>query len=912
MASSPRFSIGIDLGTSNCALAYVDATEALPRSRVLPIPQLERLDTASEFPTLPSFLYYPRAGELASGAKLALGRVARNLAATAPERVIHSAKSWLCHAGVDRLARILPWASDEIPDADKLSPIAASAELLLYLRDAWDRTVGAADPSARFDLQDVTITVPASFDAVAQRLTLDAAQDARYPASVRLLEEPQAAFHHWLERHGEAEALASLLAARPDGRPLSVLVCDIGGGTSDFSLFEISPPESPGLPASVRRVAVSDHILLGGDNMDHAVARALEPLLSSGELPPTAWRHLVARSRDFKERALSEPRASDVLFPVAIPAASGSRLVGAMLRADVPANRIQELILDGFFPFCGRDERPSRHESGLREIGLPYAADSAIPRHLAGFLRGRPVDAVLFNGGALAPAMIKDRLRDQLAAWQDGRLPAVLDNPEPDLAVARGAAWHAWALRSPAGAAFESGSNQSLYIEVAARRAGTSNWLCVLPLGTPSEHPVSPEGQNLRARVNQPVQFQVRYSHHRPEDRAGDLIPADAADLLPLPPLQTVLQIPSGTPRPANDLLKVRLEARLNALGLLRVACAAEDAAQDLHWQLEFRVRNEPAAAQTAPPAGSAAPAPPEALSAATDHIDALFSKAATETKPRRLVPDLEDILKLERDAWPPSLLRALWPPLNRALTRRNRSVDHEVAWLSLAGFVLRPGWGVELDEYRINELWRLNDIGLAHGKEPRVRQQAWVLWRRVTGGLDAPRQAALYKKWQNVLKQEKPSPAELVRLVGALERLPSDLKLDALRFLLKRIPAEEKPEPLLWALGRILGRVPLYAGPEAVLPAALVAEAWDVLRDADWTRKAWDAAPAAIANACRISPIREHNVPADLRDVVLEKLHAAEARPRLIQQVREFVPLEQADRVSLFGDSLPPGLLLG
>ncbi len=346
----PRFSIGIDLGTSNSALAFVPLHGNSP-SEVLAVPQWDSPSALTESATLPSFLYLPEdavAAQIrssgAAGGEWIVGRLARKKAAETPGRVAHAAKSWLCHHVVDRSAPFLPWGSEEIPHRRRISPVRASALILDYLRGAWNTRFAASGADFEFDAQEIIVTVPASFDAAAQRLTLAATQEAGFPNSVRLLEEPQAAFYSWLERHDPGRDLWSKLP-NPERRAQHVLVVDIGGGTSDFSLFELAPTDGSFAP-KIKRVAVSDHILLGGDNIDLAIAHLLEPRFGKDDakLSGAQWTHLVARCRDLKERVLSGEGSPDEVFSVAIPG-RGSSLVAGSLAAQLTRGEIDRVLL---------------------------------------------------------------------------------------------------------------------------------------------------------------------------------------------------------------------------------------------------------------------------------------------------------------------------------------------------------------------------------------------------------------------------------------------------------------------------------------------------------------------------------------------------------------------------------------
>ncbi len=471
-------------------MAFEELDGATPHTEVFLIPQWETLTGFSEAPTLPSFLYLPQEQEAAQMLREGTergewipGRFARKQAGESPGRVVHSAKSWLCHHAADRSASFLPWRSDEVPVEKRISPIQASALFLGYLRAVWDAKF--AGKGIRFDNQDITITVPASFDAVAQRLTLDAAREAGFPESVRLLEEPQAAFYCWLEQHG---TLGELSRQLPESEKQHVVVIDIGGGTSDFTLFEISRQIETSLP-HIKRIAVSDHLLLGGDNIDLALSYHIKSRLAHEALSPTQWNFLVARCRDLKERCLAD--TSDDVLPISIPG-RGSSLLGGTLAGQVTRAEIESIVLDGFFPECEADERPARTKIGLREWALPYAVDSAVTRHLANFLRGRPrVDAVLFNGGTLYPDSLRLRLQQQIAGWQGGTEPRILNNPEPNLAVARGAAGFGSIVRRRA-QRIEAGAARAIYLEV-HKQLGKKDevsgpaLVCILPRSAASE-----------------------------------------------------------------------------------------------------------------------------------------------------------------------------------------------------------------------------------------------------------------------------------------------------------------------------------------------------------------------------------------------------------------------------------------
>jgi molecular chaperone DnaK (HSP70) len=922
--ASPNFSIGIDLGTTNCALAFCRLDAADAPSEVFAIAQWESLERLGEPNTLASFLYLPTAQEAAqlqgaqqaAGAKWIPGRLARTRAGETPGRVAHSAKSWLGHHAVDRSAPFLPWGSEEIPAAEKISPIEASALLLNYLRGAWDNRFGAQGAAFRFDAQQVTITVPASFDAVAQRLTLDAAAAAGFPPNVRLLEEPQAAFYRWLESHGEPAALWSQLPADGPGTH-HVLVIDVGGGTSDFSLFEVSRQAGPPLPA-IRRVAVSDHILLGGDNIDLAIAHLMEPrFVGAGDkLAGSQWEDLVARCRDLKEVCLASTGEATEEFPLTLPG-RGSNLFAASLSAKVTRAEIQTILLDGFFPECAADARPAQAKAALMEWGLPYAADSAVTRYLADFLRELPaVHAILFNGGSLYPPMLRERIQQLVGRWQRGQAPHVLDNPEPDLAVARGAARFGRILAENS-ARIESGAARSIYLEVHQQaNADAPALVCILPRGAATEVVQHIDNLNLELRLNRPVRFQCYYSTRHDDDELGALVSYDGDKFHKLPPLQTLARLAPGVAAPEGKRVPVKLTAKMSELGLLKLECVSTAPAIQQAWPLAFNLRGADGAGASSAAEGAASPGVGDAvLAQAQERIVSLFSK---RLDPRdllssaRLLKSLEAILGMPKADWNLFLIRTLWTSLLRCFPCRINSVEHEESWLILAGFLLRPGFGAEMDPGRIDDLWRLHRDGLAHPTK-QIKLQEYILWRRVAGGLERQRQQEVLEPRLAILRSQKNPPAELVRLAGALERLDLAIKTELIELFLGngRVLADQGGYSAAYfvALGMLLNRTPLYAGPETVVSPDQVAKAFEALEHLDWAKH--PELVELFLRAARVTDNRSLDLPRSLRKAIARNLEKAGAPPLKIARIEQFVPIDRSERASLFGESLPPGLSL-
>jgi len=934
MKARGRFSIGIDLGTTNSALAFVPLVSA-GTPEILFVPQWESLAGLTEEPTLPSFLYLPDKalaahirGREVGGGQWIVGRFARSKASETPGRVVHSAKSWLCHHAADRSAPFLPWGSTDLAREQKISPVRASALILNYLRGTWNSRF--AETGFAFDDQEITITVPASFDAAAQRLTIAAAEEAGFPDDVRLLEEPQAAFYCWLERHNSAHELWQRLDYCDAGLR-HVLVIDIGGGTSDFSLFELRRNEQSPIP-DIRRVAVSEHILLGGDNVGLAIAHLLEPRFAAGggQLSGAQWNHLVASCCDLKERALAAEGPPDERFVVAL-AGCGSGMVAGSQATTVTRAEIEDVLMGGFFPLCDAGARPYRTQIALREWGLPYPSDSAVTRHLAEFLRDRPrVDAVLFNGGSVRPSLLRRRLREQVGAWQDGFVPYVLENEEPALAVARGAARFGALLHHQSGY-IEAGVAHAVFLEVQGIPATDGETahptlVCVLPQGAAPSELFEIADLGLEVRTNQLVRFQAHSSIRFSRSRAGDILAWCEDDFHALPPLQTIVRTAQPSRPETSGSLPVRLVAQMNALGLLQISCVSADPGNQKSWPLEFNTR--PHDQDSAGPPGGAGRAreatvqiepnaAADALENARKQIEIVYTHPAGKREKvtaGTILKSLERILGSPRSGWNGALLRALWPTLDERLDGRRLSVDHEEAWLIVAGFLLRPGFGVVRDDLRIDALWRLHDAGPWFVGR-RIKCQEYILWRRVAGGLTRDRQNKLLTGELDRIRSGK-APDELVRLAGSLELIPHETKAELVRSFIDiavtLTRAKRHCAPYLAALGLLLNRAPLYGGPETVVSPDLVEHAYSAFRGFDWTDPELLELQTLFSRAARVVGDRSLDVSMPLRHLIAGKLEKSGVSPLRTAKIRGFIPVGRSDRASLYDESLPPGLVLG
>src|SRR5437899_3912578 len=492
--------IGIDLGTTNSALAYIDEREAedrdFPPLHIFETPQLVAAGRVEPRRTLPSFLFLEE-GE-------PVGVYAREQGALVPTRLVHSAKSWLSNPDVDRTAKILPWDSQETGRV--LSPVEVSARFIAKFRDEWDRAKGI--PLAE---QDIVLTVPASFDEEARELTVMAARDAGIE-KLTLLEEPAAAFYSWI-----ANSLAASRKKLFDGQ--TVLVCDVGGGTSDFSLIRVS---REGDLVNFTRTAVGKHLLLGGDNLDLTLAWLVESKLGV----PLSIRQRSGLRRQCsaaKEKLLNDPHLKGVEITVL---GTGSSLIGKSLKTEILREEALELALEGFLPMSERGELPKDEKRSLfRELGLPYVSDPAVTRHLNAFLEptGQAPDAILFNGGFFIPEILRDRAADVVGQWY-GRRPEILENSELDLAVARGAAYYSYVRSTGSGVLVRGGLPRTYYIALGEPRDGMFRAACLVPRGAEEGLALEIDNESLQLVANRPVSFRLYSSLTRTEDQLGDLL----------------------------------------------------------------------------------------------------------------------------------------------------------------------------------------------------------------------------------------------------------------------------------------------------------------------------------------------------------------------------------------------------
>ncbi|MGA2183178.1 MAG: Hsp70 family protein [Bryobacteraceae bacterium] len=860
--------IGIDLGTTNSALAFVDPVEAedadFPPIHILTIPQNVAQSQVEALRTLPSFLYI-------GDDKTYIGTHAREQGALVPTRSVHSAKSWLSNPDVDRTAKILPWDAQE--GGRVLSPVDVSTQILSTFRDAWNE----ARPEHPLAAQDVVLTVPASFDEEARELTVQAAREAGIE-KLTLIEEPAAAFYSWIANH-----LAQSEKSLSDG--MLVLVCDVGGGTSDFTLIRVG---RQGDRVEFTRTAVGRHLLLGGDNLDLTLAWLVEAKLKV----PLSIRQRSGLRRQCaaaKERLLANADLKSVEITVL---GAGSSLVGGTLRTEILREEALELTLDGFLPFCDLHDEPKEEKRSLfRELGLPYVSDPAVTRHLAAFLSSnedaRP-DAILFNGGFFIPEICRTRVTDVVERWY-GKRPVILENQDLDLAVAVGAAYYSYVRSTGAGLLVRGGLPRTYYIGV-----GDEDVVCLVPRGSEEGRTIELEDESLHLVANKPVSFRMYSSLTRVDDEMGSRVNVPSVPDLHLhAPLNAVIRFGKQGER----LIPVKLGARLTEVGTLEVW--ADSKISEHRWRLQFELRKAAAAKTGAKPAAVVSE---EALAHAVALVDATFGTG--ELAAPELPGKLEQTLALGRNSWPLSAIRQLADRMLGLADGRRKSAALELRWLNLCGFCLRPGFGFPGDEWRIEQARRIYATGLTFRSQVQNEIDWWIFWGRVAGGLNRNQQTDIFQRLSPVLMPRGPKKQrvntsllrEMWRAASSLELLPLVTKTQLGDALVAMAKKGEMRETALWCLARLGARRLFYGPINQVLPAAAATRWVEALV------KIAGSADALVSIARRTGDASRDLAPATI--ALVRRSVPEELIPVLEGEVEE-------DAAKIFGEELPSGLVM-
>ena len=865
--------VGIDLGTTNSAIAWIDPAQAedtmFPPIHVFDIPQLVSAGRVDARRTLPSFLFLEE-GE-------PVGTYARDQGALIPTRLVHSAKSWLSNADVDRTAKILPWDSPETGRV--LSPVEVSARFLKKIREGWD-----ASGRAPLAEQDIVLTVPASFDEEARELTVQAATEAGL-ASLTLLEEPAAAFYSWIA-HNLAQSRKKLF----DGQ--IVLVCDVGGGTSDFSLIRVSRNDDR---VEFTRTAVGKHLLLGGDNLDLTLSWVAEAKLGRS-LSIRQRTGLRRQCTAAKEALLCDPQRQSVEMSIL---GGGASLVGGTLKTEITRAEALEVLLEGFLPLSARGEGPKEDTRSLfRELGLPYETDPAISKHLNVFLEtaGQTPDAILFNGGFFIPEICRTRVADVIEHWY-GKRPEIFDHRDLDLAVATGAAYYSYVRSTGSGVLVRGGLPRTYYIGIGDPKETELTAVCLVPRGAEEGSRLEVDREDLQLVANRPVSFRLYSSLTRTEDAPGSVLTLDPAELHAHAPLQAVIRYG----KPGEKLIPVKLGARLTEIGTLETWCDSK--VSDHRWRLQFELRKTAAAEAPKP----AAVVSEEHVSAACALIAEAFSNTAPAPFPPEELPSrLEQTLGLGRNSWPLSTIRQLADAFLAAASGRKKSFAYEARWLNLCGFCLRPGFGFPGDDYRIEQARRVYAGGLQYANQIQCEIDWWIFAGRIAGGMNRNQQADAFQRLSPILlprqgKKQRVNSSllrEMWRTASSLELLPTATRTDLGDALVK---ARSFGASELWCISRLGARELFYGPLNQVLPPGTATRWIEALLNVS-------GAGEALASLARRTGDPTRDVPAPVFDKVRAKLDS----DKLVAILEGREARDERAMGRIFGEALPSGLVLG
>lgn len=933
-----RFVVGIDLGTTNTAVSYVDLVDGSRKQpkngkggrkheiHVFQIPQPTGPGEFARQPILPSFLYLPGTYDISdtavqipwsSAPEYFAGIFAREHGAKVPSRLVSSAKSWLCHSNIDRKAKILPWgAGDEIP---KVSPVEATAAYLNHIREAWNYSQ-KGDETRFLENQLLIITVPASFDEVARDLTLEAASLAGLK-EVTLLEEPLAAFYSWLIAHETDWANH----VQPNEL---ILVCDVGGGTTDFTLITLREVE--GSPR-FERIAVGDHLILGGDNIDFALARLIE--MQGGKQKPQLsqdrWKTLCHRCRQAKENILAGETDREKITLMG----EGGRLIAGTLSAELNRENLEQTVVEGFFPLADANTAcQTEARKGISELGLPFEQEPAITKHLGWFLerhaadvekimRKRPMpDLVLFNGGSLKPTIIQDRIRAAIRRWfgaTDDSMPRVLANPDPFLAVAMGASYYGL-VKAGRGVRVGSGSPRGYYLGIATQSepmqsaaadvdGAVNHAICLVERGLDEGTRIELKEKKFEVLTNQPVTFDLYSSSFRSGDRSGDVVMIDET-LSRLPPIQTIVQFGK---KGVKSTLPVNIEAEYTEIGSLALWC--KSLSSHHRWRLQFQLRGAESEAAIA----DTEVFDEDIVTRACRCLEDAFASDADKSFRATLVKTLAETVARPKEKWPLSFIRRLADFLLENESMRAISPDHESRWLNMVGFCMRPGFGDSFDPQRMRALWKIYQQGLVFINTAQVMTEWWILLRRIAGGLKPGQQRQVSQDLTPVIMPKKGAPQklpvqqriEMWMAIANMELLHVKDKIKWGDQLLSELkPKKTKPQ-LFWALSRLGARELLYGPADRVISPAVVTRWIETLLEQNWRNS--KPVGTALLQLARKTGDRARDLDPESVDTVSRWLAQLEDFSEQLRLLHEVVPVARQDSDVQFGESLPAGLVM-
>jgi molecular chaperone DnaK (HSP70) len=903
-----RYVIGIDLGTTQCALSYCDLLDKNLKVKNLPITQLVNDSMIDDLPTLPSTIYLSeesrqlkRPDWMERPGKI-IGIYAKELGSQVPGRYIHSSKSWLCHPRAERQSPILPWQS-EITD-QKLSPVDAACEYLTYLKNLWNAKIGIESENSIFEKQKVIVTVPASFDPSARNLTLEAIEKAGIK-NYSLIEEPQAAFYDYLQRN------PTTMVSELKGVD-SVLVIDVGGGTTDFSLIKVKWAKD-GNNAEFERLAVGPHLLIGGDNIDLALARQAEIAFKSKgkRLNSKQWLSILAQSHIAKEKLLSEENNKKIDFSIT---GSGSGVLAGSAKVSLEADKIRQTIIDGFFPLVDSNEYPDESEAlGLSEAGLPFTKDAAVTKHLAAFLKDNDVmpDAILFNGGTMKADCLRQRLCEVIGLWR-GNEPKVLENPHPILAVAAGAAYYG-IVGLGLGQKIHSGNPVSIYLGIGNSSSSTidkyvpEQLICILPKGSEPETDYNMKGKTLGIDLSRDSAFYLFYTPIPPKaEEFGRTIRFNSKRYLPLPPCKLKAQTAKGE-------RQVSIRIKLRETGYLQIFCDEIDG--NFSQELRFDLGESDKKVVNSEPVKRKVPLTSNQLKSISELLDNVI---AGKIEYNSTFKEIENIIGSARATWDAEMLRQMFDIFIERENDFRQNQSSMTAWCRLLGYSLRPGYGVRGDNERVDRMWKMVFDSFDY-ENVEFWAEWWCMWKRIAPGLSPERQLALKNRVLSILfppkKRDKKARKivqhernQIWRLLGHLERLSVEEKINLGNLILETPMSFGLDVVSLSTLARLGARELAYA-PDSLMVPPSVANQWasKLLRKALPGSSYLDTALREIG---RKTGDRMVQIEDQLRKEILDVFKKKLKKKNFIKPLLKAVKLEENDLQEITGEVLPSGFV--
>ena len=902
MSIEASYSVGIDLGTTNCVIAAIDLKSnhgSYPE--VITIPIIQRIDeeTIGHTNKLPSFLFYPTQNQKEALPQFDLdsegwiiGMAAQTLGRKISGRLITSAKSWMCHNRADKKSPILPWGGSD--DVEKISPLKATELILKHLKYSWDQS--EVGKNAPLEKQHLTITLPASFDQAARELTLEACANAGM-SHAKLLEEPQAAFYNWISlRKGRWEEAL--------GTSRKVLVCDIGGGTSDFSLVECFEEEGS---FKFNRVAVGDHLLLGGDNMDLGLAHLAESKISNGKkkLNQSQWLLLSQLTRHAKETLLSDSEESEV--NIRLPG-SGTKVIGGLRQTTINKAEVENMILNGFFNDLDYSTYESRKSSGIKELGLPYEQEPAITWHVLDFIKRHEdevsfPDAILFNGGALEPDSIRERILEVLKKnGPSNNSIRILESDSFADAVARGAAFYGFSSNR-GGVRIGGGIPVAYYLGF--QKDGVNSQVCIIPKGTEAHEKVKLDIPGLEVKTNTPVSFPLYECDTYPLDETGKV---RNLNIEATGNLKTLVKFGKSF----EKMVPVDIEGEVSELDTLNLTLQSENT--EHNWKLEFDLRDNK-------PENQLDYKETENTESSTIQfeINNTWIENFFNTQNGGLIKSIEKEFSIRRQELSIPTIRQIADALLNKSDYHKKNAKEEARWLNACSYCIRPGFGHPTDEVRRNKIWSLFKKGANATNDTSAKIEWAILWRRCAPGLESGRQNDLFQRNKKPLTDKKGNPsfkaegAEYWRLIASLEHIPVKDKEKMGTLLIKQLQTDPSShiELMLWAISRFGARLPVQASIENIVSAE-TAETWtrSLLKMERYLGKGLEN---TIVELCRKTDERSIDVEKSCIDEVIHffDTHKECDSQKLSIPLLNYSQREVFEQSQMLGENLPVGLQL-